>query len=226
MVLAAADSQNAQSKRALEELCASYWQGVYAFVRRRGATPEDAADLTQGFFAELLEDKAFARADPTKGRFRSFLLGALKHFLAHVRDRNKAEKRGGKIEFIPLDTALAESRYGSDVASTNPPEDQFDRGWAMAILDRTLGRLREEFERSGRGPLWDGLKGFLLGDETGRTFAEAAAQLRITEGAAKMTVTRLRQRFYALVRQEIAQTVSDSGELEEELRAFVGALRA
>ena len=225
LILAAAESQDARSRRALEQLCHCYWQPVYAFVRRNGAKPEDAADLTQSFFAELLEDKVFARADPAKGRFRSFLLGALKHFLANERRREAAQKRGGKIEFVPLDVALAESRYGANLPQCPAPEAQFDRAWALAILDRALARLRVEFERAGRGPLWKGLKGFLLGDGTARTFAAAAAELRITEGAAKMTVTRLRRRFYALVRQEISETVSEQRELEQELNTFFQALQ-
>jgi RNA polymerase sigma-70 factor (ECF subfamily) len=199
---------------------------VYAFIRRGGVTAEDAADLTQGFLTAMIEGEFFSRADREKGRFRSFLLGALKHFLAHDRERQMAKKRGGGIEFVPLDLALAESRYGANVQCSAMPEARFDRGWALAVLDRALARLKEEFERSGRGALWEGLKGFLLGDFGDQTFASVAAELRITEGAAKMTVSRLRQRFYALVRQEIADSVTDSQQLEEEFRTFMEALRA
>jgi len=224
LVIAARDSQAPGVNEALEQLCRAYWQPVYAFVRRTVSNPEDARDLTQSFFVDLLSDRAFARADPEKGRFRSFLLGALKHFLADEHDRAKARKRGGDIEFVPFDTAVAESRYGADPSTAITPEAQFDRGWAMAVLDRALARLREEFELSGRAVLFDGLKGFLTGDKRAANYAEAAASLRITEGAAKMTVTRMRQRFRAIVRQEIAQTVTTPEQLELELRSFVEAL--
>jgi RNA polymerase sigma-70 factor (ECF subfamily) len=210
---------------ALEKLCRDYWQPVYAFVRRSGANPEDARDLTQAFFADLLAGDWLQRADHGRGRFRSYLLGVLKHFLADEYDRSQALKRGGGVEFVPIDAVLAESRYGVELASASVPEAAYDRAWALAVLDRALSRLREEFTLSGRAALFDGLKGFLLGDRGDLTFAKVAEELRITEGAAKMTVTRMRQRFRALVRQELAQTVVTSGELDEELQAFAEALR-
>jgi RNA polymerase sigma-70 factor (ECF subfamily) len=223
-VLAAGESAGARVASALEELCRNYWQPVYAFIRRSGANPEDARDLTQAFFADLLSGNAFKRANPELGRFRSYLLGVLKHFLADEYDHSRALKRGGGIEFVPIDVLLAESRYGFEL-STESASLAYDRAWAMAVLDRALSRLREEFTLSGRAALFDGLKGFLLGDRGDLTFAGVAEELRITEGAAKMTVTRMRQRFRALVRQELAQTVGTSAELEEELRAFAEALR-
>jgi RNA polymerase sigma-70 factor (ECF subfamily) len=180
--------------------------------------------LTQAFFTDLLGGKVFKRANPELGRFRSYLIGVLKHFLADEYDRSRALKRGGGIEFVPIDVALAESRYGFEVFTESAPA-AYDRAWAMAVLDRALGRLREEFNLSGRAALFDGLKGFLLGDRGDLTFAMVAEELRITEGAAKMTVTRMRQRFRALVRHELAQTVGTSAELEEELRVFAEALR-
>lgn len=224
LILAARDSQTPGASDALEQLCRSYWQPVYAFIRRTVFNPEDARDLTQGFFADLLRDRSFARANPEEGRFRSFLLGTLKHFLADEHDRATARKRGGHVEFVPFDSAVAESRYGIETTATSTPESYFDRGWALALLDRALARLREEFQLSGRAALFDGLKGFLTGDKPAANYAEAAAALRITEGAAKMTVTRMRQRFRAILRQEISQTVTTPDQLEAELRAFVEAL--
>jgi RNA polymerase sigma-70 factor (ECF subfamily) len=224
-VLAAAESAGAGAASALEELCRNYWQPVYAFIRRSGVNPEDSRDLTQGFFYDLLGADSLKRASPVRGRFRSYLLGVLKHFLADEYDRSRALKRGGGIEFVPIDVMLAESRYGLELASESAPA-AYDRAWALAVLDRALSRLREEFALSGRAALFDGLKPFLIGDRSDLTFAQVAGQLRITEGAAKMTVTRMRQRFRALVRQELAQTVVTSAELEEELRAFVDALRS
>lgn len=209
----------------MERLCQTYWQPVYAFVRRSGRNSEDARDLTQSFFADLIADSSISRADPDRGRFRSFLLGALKHFMADERDRANAIKRGGNIEFVPFDLALAEERYGVQPSSDGSPDHEYDRAWALAVLDRGLQRLREEFVLSGRMGLFDGLKGFLTGDKSASTFAAAATQLKITEGAAKMTVTRMRQRFRALVRQELSHTVLTTDELEEELRNFAAILR-
>jgi RNA polymerase sigma-70 factor (ECF subfamily) len=224
-VLAAGDSATPAADRALEHLCRGYWQPVYAFCRRTGANSEDARDFTQAFFADLLRSNSLKRADPARGRFRSYLLGALKHFLADEHDRAQARKRGGGIEFIPIDLMLAESRYGLEPASEDLPEASYDRAWALAVLDHALGRLREEFALSGRTVLFDGLKAFLSGDRGDLTFAQVADRLRVTEGAAKMTVTRMRQRLRALVRQELAQTVLTSSELDEELQAFAAALR-
>jgi RNA polymerase sigma factor (sigma-70 family) len=224
VVLAAGECAGAAAAAALEELCRNYWQPIYAFIRRSGANPEDARDLTQAFFADLLSGDSLERADPARGRFRSYLLGVLKHFLADEYDRSRALKRGGGIEFVPIDVALAESRYSLEAAGQSAPDAAYDRAWALAVLDLGLGRLREEFALSGRAVLFDGLKPFLIGDRGDLTFAQVAERLRITEGAAKMTVTRMRQRFRALVRQELAQTVVTSAELEEELQAFADAL--
>lgn len=224
VVRAAGDSQLPGAAAALEQLCRVYWQPVYAAVRRKTPNAEDALDLTQGFFADLLRARAIARADPDKGCFRSFLLGALKHFLADQRDFAQAKKRGGRVEFVPFDTAVAESRYGAGSISFSTMDRQFDHAWALALLDRALARLREEFELSGRAELFDGLKLFLTGDKPPGSYAGAATQLRITEGSAKMTVMRMRQRFRALVRQEIAQTVTTPDEFAIELRAFLEAL--
>jgi RNA polymerase sigma-70 factor (ECF subfamily) len=189
-----------------------------------GSNPEDARDLTQSFFAHLLGRDLVKRADPARGRFRSYLLGSLKRFVGDELDRAQARKRGGGIEFVPIDLVLAESRYGLEPASEAVPEAAYDRAWALAVLDRSLGRLREEFALSGRIALFDGLKAFLTGDRGTLTVAESADQLRITEGAAKMTVTRMRQRLAALVRWELAQTVGTDSELEEEFQAFAAAL--
>jgi len=225
VVLAAGDGSSVTAKRALERLCQTYWQPVYAFVRRSGCGPEDARDLTQAFFADFVADNSIVRADPNRGRFRSYLLGAVKHFVSDEHDRANAKKRGGNVEFVPLDIAVAEQRYGAEPATDESPDHEYDRAWALAVLDRALQRLREEFVLSGRGNLFDGLKGFLTGDKSVPTFEAAAAKLKITEGAAKMTVTRMRQRFRALVRQELAHTVLTTEVLEEELRDFAAILR-
>lgn len=226
VVRAAVTGSSPAARAALDQLCRSYWPPIYAFARRLGHNPEDARDLTQAFFAHLIATQSVHRADPARGRFRSFLLGACKHFLADECDRVRTHKRGGQLEFIPLDLALAERRYGGEPSTQTTPDREFDRAWALAVIDRALSRLREEFEMSGRATLFDGLKGFLTGDKAFSSFEVAAAQLQITTGAAKMTVTRMRQRFRALVRQELSQTVLTSAELEAELRDFAAILRS
>src|SRR5262245_42208366 len=210
------------STAALETLCRTYWLPVYGFIRRSTSNPEEAQDLTQGFFEHLLQHHTLTRANPERGRFRSFLLGAVKFFLANERDRQNALKRGGHIEFLHFDTVIAEMRSAG--GSTGSIESQFDRDWALSVLDRALLRLREEFELSGRAALFNGLKPFLTGEKVAETYLQVAERLNITEGAAKMTVTRMRDRFGAIVRQEIAQTVSTREDLDAELRAFVDAL--
>lgn len=226
LVRAAASTNSGVSRDALQELCRTYWQPVYAFIRRAWSSQTaDAADLAQGFFADLLSDGSIARANRDIGRFRSFLIGALKHFLMDERDRARALKRGGQVEVVSLDVGLAESRYGELASPVESPDHAYDRAWALSVLDQALRRLREEFEISGRGRLFDELKGFLTGDGRATSYAAAAQGLHLTEGAAKMTVTRMRQRFRAIVRQELAQTVVTAEELEEELRHFAAALR-
>lgn len=219
-IVAAADSSNpASAANALETLCSSYWPAVYRFILRFGNDPETARDLTQAFFLDLLQSRAYLRASPDRGRFRSFLLGTLKHFLADEHDRSRAQKRGGHLAFLRFDTLMADS----SPSALLPPDHQFDRDWALATLDRSLARLREEFQLSGRAALFDSLKQFLSGEKTA-SYAEVAAELRITEGAAKMTVTRMRHRFRAIVRQEIAETVTTPDQLETELQSFLHAL--
>jgi RNA polymerase sigma-70 factor (ECF subfamily) len=183
---------------------------------------EDARDLTQGFFEHLLENRTLTRADPQQGRFRSFLLGAVKYFLADQRDRRAAIKRGGRIEFLQFDTSMAETRSAAP-AQDRSVEAQFDRDWALAVLDRALHRLREEFTLSGRAELYENLKCFLTGEKS-TTYAQIAQRLKITEGAAKMTVKRMRERFGAIIRQEISQTVATPEDLQFELRTFIEAL--
>jgi RNA polymerase sigma-70 factor (ECF subfamily) len=178
VVVAAGESAETGANLALERLCRDYWQPVYAFVRRSGVNPEDARDLTQGFFADLLRGDSLERANPARGRFRSYLLGALKHFMADEYDRSQALKRGGGMEFVPIDAMLAESRYGLELASESAPA-AYDRAWALAVLDRALTRLREEFALSGRAVLFDGLKPFLIGDRGDPAASSVATQYKI-----------------------------------------------
>jgi RNA polymerase sigma-70 factor (ECF subfamily) len=149
---------------ALEKLCLGYWMPLYAFARRAGHSPEDARDLTQGFFTRIIEKHEIAAADPNRGRFRTFLLAAFKHFLAHERDHARALKRGGGRELLPLDLAAEESGFAIDPADPRTPERAFEERWAAALIDKVLRRLREEFVANGRGALFDDFKDFLLGD--------------------------------------------------------------
>ena len=212
-----------QARSALAALCGLYWYPLYAFVRFRGYGPEQAQDLTQAFFARLVETDGLAGVDPDQGRFRSYLLGAMKHFLSNDWHRERTKKRGGEVQFVDLDALDPEARYALAPAPTDDPDAAFDREWAMAILDRALERLQEESEAKGRGQLFAELKGSLTGAEPDR--AAVAERLGLTEGAVKVAVHRLRKRFQVNIRAEIAETVADPGEIDEEMRYLVDILR-
>jgi len=222
--VAGGDSSPA-ARRALEQLCASYWYPLYAYVRRQGHGIEDAQDLTQSFFARLLEQKYLRLADRNRGRFRTFLLTSLKHFLNNDWKKTNREKRGSGQKVLPLDEALAESRFLSEPAIVQPPDALFDRGWAAIILDRAMTALRAEFERSGKLGTFEKLKVFVWGEKSALSYAAMAEQLTMTEGAVKVAVHRLRQRFGELLRNEVAQTVSTPAEVNDELRYLVSVIR-
>jgi RNA polymerase sigma-70 factor (ECF subfamily) len=196
---------------------------VYAYVRRRGHDHHAAQDLTQAFFARLLEKNDLAAADRTRGRFRTFLLTACQHFLANAQDYAKAKKRGGGRVAIPLDFADADVRYSHEPAHEETPERLFDRRWALDLLDRALGELKGEYEESGRGKLFDALKGCLAG-ESEAGYAELAASLGMTEGAVKVAVHRLRQRYRDRLRTAIAETVATPEDVDDEVRDLFAAL--
>jgi RNA polymerase sigma-70 factor (ECF subfamily) len=214
-----------EAEAALAALCEAYWYPLYAEARRRGLGAEDAGDLVQGFFARLLEKGDLAAADRTRGRFRSFLLAAFGHFLANERDRRHARKRGGGRRIVPLDPAEGESRYGQEPSHEDTPGRIFDRRWALALIDRALGRLKDECERGGKGALFETVKPALAGDRAA-SYAELAQSLGMTEGAIKTAVHRLRARCAALIREEVAQTVSSPEEIDEELGHLFAALES
>lgn len=224
LVLAAGDFQAPGSRAALGELAEAYWYPLYAFARRRGHDAEDAADLVQGFFARLLETSGLGTANPERGRFRSFLLGAFKHFISNERDRTSALKRGGGALAISLDAASAEARYDLEPADPQNPERIFERRWALAVLDRGLARLRREHRAAGKEASFEELKSFLAGTSERGTVGEAAARLGMSDGAARVAVHRLRRRFGELLRTEIAATVASSEQIEDELRFLLAAL--
>lgn len=225
-LVVAAGSDEASRTRvrsALEELCQAYWYPLYAFVRYRGCSADEAQDATQSFFARILETGGLAGADPARGRFRSYLLGAVKHFLANEWHRARASKRGGDETFIEWDALDPEARYALVPARASDPDAGFDRDWARESISRAMERLRAEARASGKEELLDALAGSLTGEEAPRS--ETAARLGMTEGAVKAAVHRLRKRFRELLRARIAETVSDPSDVDDEMRHLVAALR-
>ena len=218
VVLSARDQNSAKSSEALEALCRTYWFPLYAFVRRQGRSPHDAQDLTQEFFARLLAKDYLKSAAQEKGRFRSFLLVALKRFLANEWDRQHAQKRGGAAHVVPIDPELAESRFVAGPAHELQPDRLFDRQWALTLLERTMARLHEEYVATGRAKLFELLRSCIAKDESALPYAEIAMRLNLTEPAVKMAVQRLRARYREILRTEIADTVSGPDEVEEEIR--------
>lgn len=223
-VLLAGQSQAPQAAMALNDLCRTYWYPLYAYVRRHGHSPPDAQDLTQEFFARLLEKKYLKLATQERGRFRSFLLKSLKHFLVSEWVRGKAQKRGGGQKVIPLDEAAAEITYQQEPAGTLAPESLYDKLWAMTLLERAMERLGEIYAATGKQKLFDRLKKLLLSEGSGECYRELAGPLGLSEGAVKVAVHRLRRRFRDVVRAEIAQTVATPAEVDEELRCLMTAM--
>jgi RNA polymerase sigma-70 factor (ECF subfamily) len=224
VVLAAEQGDSEPALAALEKLCQSYWYPLYAYVRRRGHGPQDAEDLTQEFFARLLQHNWVALADRSKGRFRSFLLMVLNRFLAGEWDKIRAQKRGGGVRPVSLALETAETRYAREPATTTTPEQIFERQWALALLEQALDSLRSEHEQAGKGPLFDALKPALVGRSETQPYADLAVQLGMTEAAVKVAVHRLRDRYRQKLRQAVAQTVADPAEVDSELRHFFRVL--
>ena len=218
VVLAAGQSNDAQASEALEQLCRVYWRPLYLFVRSSGYDEETAKDLTQAFFERLLEKDCVKDADATRGRFRSFLLAALKHFLANEWDREKAVKRGGRCRFVPLETTVVEAGLQRGTHGDLNPEQLFERRWAMALLDRVHQELEAEQIAGGKADLFSALQVYLTGDKERPPYSATAAQLGLSVEAVRKAAERLRHRYGQLLRQAVAQTVSSAGEVEAELR--------
>jgi RNA polymerase sigma factor (sigma-70 family) len=223
-VLAAGETRSPNADQALEALCRTYWYPLYAFLRRRGCGAEDAQDLTQAFLLSLLARKSLRQVAPAKGKFRSFLLAALEHFLANERAHAHRLKRGGGQKLLPLDLASAETRYAGEPADPSTPEKVYERHWALALLKETLDHLCREYEAAGKGVLFEQLQGSLTGDKTLLPYGELATRLGMTNGAIKVAVHRLRQRYRELLREEIAQTVASPAEIDGEIRYLFTAL--
>jgi len=224
VVLAAADQESPQAAQALEQLCRTYWYPLYAYVRRQGYTPEDAQDLTQEFFARVLARDYLTRADPNKGKFRSFLLAGIKNLLCDERDKAHRLKRGGGQKVISFDEEVAEGRYRLEGVDEMTPERVFERSWAAALLERAANRLREEYVAAGKVALYEQLTEFRFDASGQRAYAEVAVRLGLSESAVKSAIRRLRQRHHLLVRDEIAQTVANPAEVDEEIRHLLGVV--
>jgi DNA-directed RNA polymerase specialized sigma24 family protein len=221
-----ASAENAaESRTALEALYRTYSYPIYAFVRRRGYARQDAQDLTQDFFIHLLEKGTLARADQQRGRFRSFLLGALNHFLAHAEERTRARKRGGGCQFVYLDDDAAENCYQLAAPEGITAEKLFEARWVAALIDAALLRLRSEFEAQGNDQLFDALKSFLVGEEDA-SYQQIADSFGLTLGALKIKIHRTRARYRELVRDEVARTVATPDQIDEELRSLRVALNS
>ena len=232
MVLSAGDSsgQEQTGRDALAELCRTYWRPIFSFVCRRGYSAEDAQDLTQDFFVMILRNKWFERADPNRGRFRSFLLKSLANFLNNEAERSHAQKRGGEMKFISWDDWIAEAPSQISIPDKAfdalPPELLFDLRWAATVVEKTLGRLREECESKGRLRLFETLSSYLTGERADASYSDLSATLGIPESAVKKQLYNLRQRYRWLLRDEVAHTVENPGEVDDEIRYLCAALAA
>jgi RNA polymerase sigma-70 factor (ECF subfamily) len=227
-VLLSAQSQAPGSQAALAELCRIYWYPIYVLVRRRGYSAEDAQDLTQGFFLHILDHKALRHVSPRKGRFRSFLSASLHNYLLNAADHARSLKRGGNAEFVFLDAESAEFRYQLESPDSMTPEKMFDARWAITLLGEVTNRLQEEYASQGKQAIFEALKPFLETINSGAplSYEQTADALQVSVGAAKTLIHRLRKRYTSLLREEVGRTVSDPGEIDEEIHALCEALIA
>ena len=224
VVLQAKDPRSPHTVEALERLCSAYWYPLYAFVRRQGHAAAEAQDLTQGFFARLLEKQWLTEADQARGRFRSFLLAALKHFLANEWNHDHRQRRGGGREFIALDAATAKERYALEPLDLASPEVLYDRRWALILLARAQERVRAEMTTEAQRDRFEALEPTLVGERTSLPYQELAARFGVTEAAVKSMVRRLRLRFRDLLREEVAQTIGDAKDVDAEIASLLAAL--
>ncbi len=225
IVIAAGHRSSPAADIALAALCEEYWMPLFAFARRRGYSAADAADVTQGFFACLLEKEYLASADPERGRFRSFLLTAFKRFLSKERGHDNAQKRGGGSTIRSLDFGHAESQYACEPVDDRTPERLFERRWAITMLDRVLLRLEREYSEKGKAEFFALCRGTLTGIGLEEQYSSIAVTCRMSETAVKVAVHRMRARYRALLRAEVAQTVASDADIDDELRALFDAVR-
>ncbi len=213
-----------EARESLAELCGAYWYPLYAYVRRRGHDPEQARDLTQDFFARVLEKGLLTEVDPSRGRFRAFLRTVCAHFLANRRDWDQARKRGGGRLLVPIDSETAEGNYARELADELTPERIFDRTWALTLLGRVLDQLGREYDEAGKAATFEALRGMLVGDQDSSSYAAVAARLGTTGGAARVAAHRLRRRYGELLRAEITATLAEPTDVEDEIRDLFAAL--
>lgn len=225
-VVLAGDSDAPQARESLEELCGAYWYPLYTYIRRRGYDPDRSLDLTQDFFAQVLEKKLVSEADPARGRFRMFLSKVCADFLANRRDWEHAKKRGGGRAVLSIDAADAENRYSLEPVDGLTPERIFDRSWALTLLGRVLDQLGRDYDDAGKAATFDALRGVLAGGPDPPSYAEVAARLGVNEGAARVAAHRLRRRYGELLRREIAATLAEPSEVDDEIRDLFAALGA
>jgi RNA polymerase sigma factor (sigma-70 family) len=227
-VLLSAQSQAPGSQEALAQLCRIYWYPIYAFVRHRRYSPEDAQDLTQGFFLHLLGHKGLSQVSRLKGKFRSFLIASLQNYLCDQADSAHRLKRGGNLEFVPLNTESAEDRYPLGALDLLTAERIFDARWAMTLLDEAMGRLRQECAIQGKTRIFETLKPFLdpVNSKAALSYEHVAAALEVSVGSVKALIHRLRKQYAALLREEVSRTVCEPGEVDEEIHSLCEALIA
>ena len=225
-MLLSVQSQAPGSQAALAELCRIYWYPIYSFIRRRGHSPEDAQDLTQSFFLHLLDHKALGQVSPLKGKFRSFLLASLQNYLSDEADRARCLKRGGNIEFVPLDMSFVEDRYRRAPLDFLTADKVFDGRWAMILMNEAMDRLRKEYGDQGKTSVFETLKPFIdpINSKAALSYEQVADTLRVPVGSVKKLIFRLRKRYASLLREEVARTVSDSREIDEEIHSLCEAL--
>src|SRR2546427_1829349 len=221
VVLLAGQADSPNAAEALEELCRIYWYPLYVYVRRQGNSPEDAQDLTQIFFARLLEKNYFAKADRDRGKFRTFLLGSLKNFLVNEWKRAGRLKRGGDLTFLSIDANVAEDRYATEPANESNPDAAYEQRWAVTLIEQVLATLRREYCAADKARLFEELKGFIWGDKSTASYAEIAGPLNLTEGTVKVAVHPLRPRFPELLRAEVAHTGARPDDVDDELRYLI-----
>lgn len=224
--MAAGQAEDNERDAALETLCRNYWYPLYAYVRRRGRRVDDAQELTQEFFAQLLDRQWLQAADQERGRFRAFLLTAFKRFLAKEHDRANAQKRGGHLRILSLDLESAERQYQSEPADLRTPESLYERRWALTLLDRVLRALESEYTERGKGELFTLCRTFLAGSSPVTRYADVGKALGMTESAVKVAVHRLRKRYRELLQTEVAQTIDESSSVGDELNRLLVALRS
>ncbi len=225
LVVAAAKNDSVSgSKEALEQLCENYWYPLYAYVRRRGFSPDESSDLTQAFFAQFLEKNSIEHADPERGKFRTFLLTSLKNFISNQWRSEQALKRGGHLKKISLEISRGEEKYALEPVDETTAEKLFDRRWAMTLLSAAFDKLQSEYAQNGKQELFDQIKPYLVGNNDNVPYRQVAESAGITENAVKVSVHRLRKRCGLLLREEIAQTVNSEDEVDEELREMSATL--